>query len=145
MAETLAYVYMCIQSCPTLRPMDCSRQAPLSMEFFRQEYLSGLPLPSPEDLPDWGVELESVSSPSFAGGFFTSWAILTMVNFQCAHSEVGFNSYSTCQPVFSIWWLNQNVIILCNILCFSPSVSLTFFYRPFINIWEDHLNVLSPL
>ena len=35
------------QSCPTLSdPMDCSLQAPPSMEFSRQEYWSGVPLPS---------------------------------------------------------------------------------------------------
>ena len=35
------------QSCPTLSdPMDCSYQAPPSMEFSRQEYWSGVPLPS---------------------------------------------------------------------------------------------------
>ena len=33
-------------------------QAPLSMEFSRQEYWSGLPLPSPGDLSDPGVESE---------------------------------------------------------------------------------------
>ena len=34
------------QSCPTLYdPVDCSHQAPLSMEFSRQEYCSGLPFP----------------------------------------------------------------------------------------------------
>ena len=33
-----------------------SRQAPLSMGFFRQEYWSGLPFPSPGDLPNAGVE-----------------------------------------------------------------------------------------
>ena len=31
-------------------------QAPLSMEFPRQEYWVGLPFPSPEDLPDPGIE-----------------------------------------------------------------------------------------
>ena len=31
-------------------------QAPQSMEFFRQEYWSGLPFPSPEDLPNPGIE-----------------------------------------------------------------------------------------
>ena len=31
-------------------------QAPLSMGFSRQEYWSGLPFPSPEDLPDPGIE-----------------------------------------------------------------------------------------
>ena len=36
------------QSCPTRSdPMDCSHQAPLSMGFSRQEYWSGVPLPSP--------------------------------------------------------------------------------------------------
>ena len=37
-----------------------AHQAPLSMEFSRQEYWSGLPFPFPEDLSDLGIE--SVSS-----------------------------------------------------------------------------------
>ena len=48
------------QSCQTLcDPMDCSSPGtvtPLSMEFSRQEYWSGLPCPSPGDLPDLGIE-----------------------------------------------------------------------------------------
>ena len=36
--------------------MDCSPQAPLPMGFSRQEYWSGLPCPSPGDLPDPGIE-----------------------------------------------------------------------------------------
>ena len=45
------------QSCPTLcDPMDCSPTSPPSMEFSRQEYWSGLPFPSPGDLPDPGTE-----------------------------------------------------------------------------------------
>ena len=43
-------------------------QVPLSMEFSRQEYWSGLAFPSPGDLPDSGVESPS---PALAGGFFT--------------------------------------------------------------------------
>ena len=44
-------------------------QAPLSMEFSRQEYWRGLPFPSPGDLPDPGIEprsyaLQVNSSPS---------------------------------------------------------------------------------
>ena len=34
-------------------------QTPLSMEFSRQEYWSGLPLPSPGDLPDPGIKPRS--------------------------------------------------------------------------------------
>ena len=46
------------QTCPTLYdPMDCSPPgAPLSMEFSRQEYWSGLPYPFPGDLPNPGIE-----------------------------------------------------------------------------------------
>ena len=41
-----------------------ARQAPLSMEFFRQEYCSGLPCPPPGDLPEPGIQPASPMSPS---------------------------------------------------------------------------------
>ena len=44
-------------------PWTVARRAPLSLRFFRQEYCSGLPFPSP------GIEPES---PSLAGRFFTT-------------------------------------------------------------------------
>jgi len=37
-------------------PSTVTLQAPLSVEFSRQEYWSGLPFPSPGDLPDPGIE-----------------------------------------------------------------------------------------
>ena len=44
-------------SCPTLvTPWTIACQAPLSMGFSRQEYWTGLPFPSPRDLPDPGIE-----------------------------------------------------------------------------------------
>ena len=48
---------------------------PLSMEFSRQEYWSGLPFPSPGDLPDLGIEcgppiLQADSSPSEPRGIY---------------------------------------------------------------------------
>ena len=45
-------------------PWTVAHQAPLSMEFPRQEYWSGLPFPPPEDLPDPGMESESPVSPA---------------------------------------------------------------------------------
>ena len=39
-------------------------QAPLSMEFSRQESWNGLPLPPPGDLPDPGIEPSSLTAPS---------------------------------------------------------------------------------
>ena len=38
-----------------MTPWTVARQAPLSMGFSRQEYSSGLPFPSPGDLPDPGL------------------------------------------------------------------------------------------
>ena len=42
------------------------------MEFSRQEYWSGLPFPSPRDLPDPGMEPKSPASPALSDGFFTT-------------------------------------------------------------------------
>ena len=57
------------QSCPTVcHPLDCARQAPLFMGFPRQEYWSGLPFPSPGDLP----EPTSLVSPALPDTFFTT-------------------------------------------------------------------------
>ena len=60
--------------CPTLcNPMDyIAHQAPLSMEFSKQEYWSGLPLPSPGDFLDPGIELKSPAFPALAGKFFST-------------------------------------------------------------------------
>ena len=49
-------------------PWAADRQAPLSMELFRQEYWSGLPFPFPEDLPNPEIE---PGSPVLASRFFT--------------------------------------------------------------------------
>jgi len=44
---------------PLTIPWTVARQAPLSLEFFRQEYWSGLLFPSPGDLPHPGIEPRS--------------------------------------------------------------------------------------
>ena len=66
-----ACVHICccfsrVQLCAT--PWTVAHQAPLSMIFSRQEYWSGLPFPSPGDLPNPGIE---PVYPALAGGFFT--------------------------------------------------------------------------
>ena len=64
---------MCVLS-HSVMPNQAARQAPLSMEFSRHGYWSGLPFSSPEDLPDPGTEPTSLVSPELAGGFFTTRA-----------------------------------------------------------------------
>ena len=80
-----------MQTAMCVWPVAC--QAPLSMEFSRQEYCSGLSFPSPGDLPNPGIqpgsptlqadsllseppgtEPTSLMSPALAGGFFTTSA-----------------------------------------------------------------------
>ena len=51
-----------------------AHQASLSVGFSRQKYWSGLPDPSPGDLPDPGIKPVSLVSPALAGGFFTTSA-----------------------------------------------------------------------
>ena len=67
-------MYVCVLSCVCLSvtPWTATRQAPLSMEFSRQEYWSGLPCPPSGDLPDPRVQPEFLLSSALAGGFFTT-------------------------------------------------------------------------
>ena len=73
---------LCVRACMHACSLSCvrlfttswtvARQAPLSMEFSRQEYWNGLLFPSPGDLSDPGIEPTSLVSPALAGRFFTT-------------------------------------------------------------------------
>ena len=74
-----SYVRVCARalSCSVISdwaPWTAIHQAPLSMEFSRQAYWSGLPFPTLGDLPDPGIELASLVVPALAGKFFTTGA-----------------------------------------------------------------------
>ena len=58
-----------IESDSFAAPQTVAQTAALSMGFSRQEYWSGLPFPSPEDLSHPGIE---PTSPALAGKFFTT-------------------------------------------------------------------------
>ena len=78
-ARTLSHVLLFV----TPWTVDC--QAPLFMEFYRQEHWSGLPFPPPGDLPNLGIEPTSLVSPALAGGFFT-----TSPPAKCCYGELLF-------------------------------------------------------
>ena len=67
---------MCAQSLSRVQlfetPWTVAHQVPLSMEFSRQEYWSGLPFPTPGDLSDLGIEPRSPVSLALTGRFFTT-------------------------------------------------------------------------
>ena len=64
------FVLSCVQLFSL--PWTIAHQAPLSMEFSRQEYWNGLLFPPLGDLPDPGTETTSSESPAMAGRFFTT-------------------------------------------------------------------------
>ena len=72
-AEVMACCAKPLQSCPALcGPLDCNLRGSSVRGFSRRERWSGLPFPSPGDLPDPGIKPMSLMSPASAGGFFTT-------------------------------------------------------------------------
>ena len=65
---------MCLSLSQVQFSMAIACQAPLSTGFPRQKYWSGLPFPSPGDLPDPGIGSASPIFSKLAGEFFTWWA-----------------------------------------------------------------------
>ena len=76
-----------VVSCSFPTPCAVPRQAPLSRDFPKQEYWSGLPFPSPGELPNSGV---APVSPALAGRSFTT------------------------QPAGKPCWLSRNFIASCS-------------------------------
>ena len=70
--EFKPYCCMLAQSWLSLQPMDCGQTHCSVHGIFRQVYWSGLPFPSPPDLPDPGIELTFPASPALAGRLFTT-------------------------------------------------------------------------
>ena len=73
-------VCACVPLCPVFAtPQTITHQAPLPMEFSKQECWSGLPFPSPGDRPNRGIQ---PTSPALAGGIlyrYTTWEALIML------------------------------------------------------------------
>ena len=76
--SALVAVELCCSSLSCVRlfatPWTLAHQVSLSMGFARQEYWSGLPFPSPGDLPDPGIKPMPPASPGLASWFLTLWA-----------------------------------------------------------------------
>ena len=90
MYQSLSHVQLC-------DPWTVAQHAPLSMEFSRQEYWSGLPFPSPGDLSNAGIEpgfpaMQADSLPPEPPGLITSclfhtwWYICQYCPLNSSHS-----------------------------------------------------------
>ena len=88
--QSLSHVRLCVA------PWTVVRQAPLPMEFSRQEYWNGLLLPPPEDLPDPGIKSASSAAPALQADSLPlsqqgSPMLLTLSLFVSADSENKYN------------------------------------------------------
>ena len=94
--------FSCVQLFVTLWTVAC--QAPLSIGFSRQEYLSGLPCPSPGDLPNPGIKPVSLTSPALADRF------LLYINIQYAYCSKYFYKFSQALLLSCLFKLGINFI-----------------------------------
>ena len=102
--------FSCVQIFASLWTLAC--QAPLSMEFSRQEYWNGLPCPPPGDLPDPGIELTSLcllhwqanSLPLAPPGKLTHH--YTFVQTQWTHN-------TKSEPQHKLWIMMRQDMFIC--------------------------------
>ena len=83
------------------------------MEFSRQEYWSGLPFPSPGDLPNLGTEFLSLMSPGLAGRFFILYQLSHWV--ESPYISSSFNIHSSQRKVLKSDFLNSTETLLTKI------------------------------
>ena len=120
-------LYCVAQSCPCLcHPMGAvARQALLSMGFSMYEYWSGLPFPPPGDLLNPGVEPRLLTSPSLAGGFFTTtitWEALSYIR-----------SLNNLEFIFVYVWRN---VPTCCFPCSCPAFPAPLTVEPVLSSGE---------
>ena len=146
-------VFLCMLSCSVVAdsfapPWTVACQAPLSMEFSRQEYWSGLPFSPPGDLPDPGTEPMSLMSPTLAGGFFTTGA--TWGPFQYSRSS---QWCKPCHFICSLWvsaswlfplWVRTPTAHCWPVLQDYPLGTLLFVCRDSNHFWAPDTHGFIP-
>ena len=107
-----AELFRDVQLFVTLWTVIC--QIPLSLEFFQQEYWSGLPFPTPEDLSNPGIKPQSLRSPVLACRFFTT---VPEIKFNTAFLCFFFCKLGTV--FIKVWgnWQRKQEIDLCIFFC----------------------------
>ena len=114
-----------VRLCMTLWTVAC--QAPLSMGFSRQEYWSGLPCPSPQDLPYLGTEPASFMPPALAGEFFTTSATWLWNIYQI------YIFWYTERDIYAWMIFSSNIYIAASFSSFQSQVKHHFSTKGFPN------------
>ena len=137
-------------------PWTTAHQAPLSMWFSRQGYWSGLPFPTPGNLPSPGIE---PASPVLAGGFFTTvllwkpqkivysvfkWNLLEMgvksftikIWRQISHISLRSNNYR--RPLFSSHYLENQYGTVSSLFLTLAHSGKNIFHLPKNIFWQNY-------
>ena len=102
-----------LQSCLILcDPMDCSPPVSSSMGFSWQKYWSGLPFPSPGDLPNPGIKPMSLMSSALIGMFFTSsttnlYCCIIYISHKCHRDRLGPEAWG---PLLQCLYLDKHLL-----------------------------------
>ena len=127
-----------LQSCPALRPIDCSPPAPCPWGFSGQEYWSGLPFPPPGDLPDPGIRPASLMSPALQAGSLPLALPGILSIKHCARlQEMDPTSMALPHRSYSI----------CSLLCTQSAYCIiqTYFSLWFLYFWVSFQHDTLPL
>ena len=142
-AKWFSYTVVCVLSCFShvrlCDPWTVAHQAPLSMGVSRQEYWSGLLCPPPGDLPDWGIELESLMSSCTGRRVLYHWRHLG--------SHIYICSFSFLWWFITEYWIYFPVLYSRTLLFIYTSLHLlipnsqSFFPQSFLPL-DNHKSVL---
>ena len=118
-------------------PWPVARQAPLSMGFSRQEYWIGLPCPPPGDLPDPGIELASLMSPTLSGGFFTTSATWEALDYKLEDTK----AYPGITPDAEISW-SKGTEIIQSLFSYHCGIMLEISIKRYLKITHIFLSAV---
>ena len=90
-------------------PWTAAGQVSLSMGFSRQEYWSGLPFPTPRDLPNPGIQPMSLAPPALAGRFFTTALPGKPQSF--IHSPIKYTHGKLCLKASSLTTIRKHKVM----------------------------------
>ena len=103
----------------SFNPMDCSSPGSSVLGILQARILEWVPIPSPGDLPDPGIEPWSLMSPALADGFFTA-STTWEAHYSAYHNDMCHRNLN-CKikivadffPQICIFFLRCDILLLC--------------------------------
>ena len=108
-AQSLSRVWLSVV------PWTVAHKAPLSMEFSKQEYWNGLPIPTPGDLPNPGTEPTSLTSSAQAGRLFATSITWEALSYMISLSKLAPSNHTLFLSLFHC--SSKHLPLLTSIRC----------------------------